>query len=48
MDHMVELRSVTKRFGGFVAAQDVNLSIKAGEFLTLLDRRGVARRRSCG
>jgi spermidine/putrescine transport system ATP-binding protein len=37
---MVELRNVTKRFGGFVATQDVSLSIKAGEFLTLLGPSG--------
>ena len=37
---MVELRNVTKRFGGFVATQEVNLSIKAGEFLTLLGPSG--------
>jgi spermidine/putrescine transport system ATP-binding protein len=40
MDHMVELRNVTKRFGGFVAAHEVNLAIKAGEFLTLLGPSG--------
>src|SRR5215203_3316351 len=40
MDRMVELRNVTKRFGGFVATEDVNLSIKAGEFLTLLGPSG--------
>jgi len=37
---MVELRNVTKRFGGFVATHDVNLAIKAGEFLTLLGPSG--------
>ena len=40
MDHMVELRNVTKRFGGFTAVTDVNLSIEAGEFLTLLGPSG--------
>src|ERR1700710_1138341 len=40
MDHMVELKNVTKRFGEFVATQDVNLAIKAGEFLTLLGPSG--------
>src|SRR3954471_9050743 len=40
MDHMVELKNVTKRFGGFVATHDVSLSIKAGEFLTLLGPSG--------
>ena len=37
---MVELKNVTKRFGGFVATQDINLTIKAGEFLTLLGPSG--------
>ncbi len=37
---MVELKNVTKRFGGFVATQDVSLSIEAGEFLTLLGPSG--------
>jgi len=37
---MVELKNVTKRFGGFVATHEVNLSIKAGEFLTLLGPSG--------
>jgi spermidine/putrescine transport system ATP-binding protein len=37
---MVELRNVTKRFGSFVAVQDVNLEIRAGEFLTLLGPSG--------
>ncbi len=37
---MVELKNVTKRFGGFVATQDINLGIVAGEFLTLLGPSG--------
>src|SRR6187402_1505019 len=37
---MVELKSVTKRFAGFTAVSDVNLSIQAGEFLTLLGPSG--------
>ena len=37
---MVELREITKRFGSFVAARDVNLKIQAGEFLTLLGPSG--------
>ena len=37
---MVELRNVTKRFGGFTAVEDVSLTIQAGEFLTLLGPSG--------
>ena len=37
---MVELRSVTKRFGGFAAVSEVDLTIRAGEFLTLLGPSG--------
>jgi len=37
---MVELRSVTKRFGGFTAVQDVSLRVRAGEFITLLGPSG--------
>src|SRR5882757_7575332 len=37
---MVELKSVTKRFGDFAAVTDINLTIQAGEFLTLLGPSG--------
>ena len=37
---MVELRNVTKCFGGFAAVTDVSLTIQAGEFLTLLGPSG--------
>jgi spermidine/putrescine transport system ATP-binding protein len=37
---MIELRGVTKRFGGFTAVNDVSLTVKAGEFLTLLGPSG--------
>src|SRR5437016_2729656 len=40
MENMVELRSVTKRFGDFVAVDAVNLNIRGGEFLTLLGPSG--------
>jgi len=39
-DALVELRSLTKRFGDFVAIDDVSLNIAAGEFLTLLGASG--------
>jgi spermidine/putrescine transport system ATP-binding protein len=37
---MVELRNVTKQFGDFVAVEDVSLTVRAGEFLTLLGPSG--------
>jgi spermidine/putrescine transport system ATP-binding protein len=37
---MVELRSVTKRFGSFTAVQDVSLGVRSGEFITLLGPSG--------
>jgi len=40
MSFMVELKRVTKRFGSFVAVDDVSLEIHAGEFLTLLGPSG--------
>jgi spermidine/putrescine transport system ATP-binding protein len=36
----VELRSVTKRFGDFVAVDDLSLELKRGEFFTLLGPSG--------
>ena len=37
---MIEIESVTKRFGGFTAVDDVSLGVCAGEFLTLLGPSG--------
>jgi spermidine/putrescine transport system ATP-binding protein len=40
MSIMVDLRGVTKRFGGFTAVNDVSQQIVGGEFLTLLGPSG--------
>ena len=40
MDQMVELRNVTKRFGDFTAVDRIDLTIRQGEFLTLLGPSG--------
>lgn len=37
---LLELRNVTRRFGNFVAVDDVSLNIGAGEFFTLLGSSG--------
>jgi spermidine/putrescine transport system ATP-binding protein len=37
---ILELRRVTKHFGGFAAVDDLSLTIAAGEFLTLLGASG--------
>ncbi|MHA3770397.1 ABC transporter ATP-binding protein [Verrucomicrobiota bacterium sgz303538] len=37
---MIELRNVSKRFGNVTAVEEVNLSVEAGEFLTLLGPSG--------
>jgi len=36
----LELRNVTRRFGDFVAVNNVSLTIESGEFFTLLDPSG--------
>ena len=40
MKEKLELRSVTKRYGSFVALEDVSVDIDAGEFMTLLGPSG--------
>ncbi len=37
---MIDIRSVTKRFGDFTAVAEVSLQVRAGEFLTLLGPSG--------
>jgi spermidine/putrescine transport system ATP-binding protein len=37
---LLELRGLSRRFGDFVALDDVNLSVRAGEFLTVLGASG--------
>ena len=39
-DFMIDIRSVTKRFGDFTAVNDVSLQVRAGEFITLLGPSG--------
>ena len=36
----LEIRNVTRRFGDFVAVDNVSLNIEAGEFFTLLEPSG--------
>lgn len=40
MSPQVEVRNVTKRFGSVAAVDDVSLTVRAGEFLTLLGPSG--------
>ena len=40
MNPMVEIRAVTKQFEGFTAVNDIDLQIRAGEFITLLGPSG--------
>jgi len=39
-EHMIELRNVTKRYGDIMANDNINLSIRQGELMTLLGPSG--------
>jgi ABC-type Fe3+/spermidine/putrescine transport system ATPase subunit len=45
---VVDLRSVTKRYGHVVAVDNVSLTVSEGEFITLWGRAVPARRRCYG
>ena len=40
MGYLLEARNITKRFGGFVAVDDVSLAINAGEVVGLVGEKG--------
>ncbi len=40
MDFIVELRNIHKRYGAYIALEDVSLQVRRGEFLTLLGPSG--------
>jgi spermidine/putrescine transport system ATP-binding protein len=40
MAAMVELRNISKRFGGFTALQEISFEIAEGEFMTFLGPSG--------
>ena len=40
MQSLIEIRRLTKVFGDFVAVDSIDLSIREGEFLTLLGSSG--------
>lgn len=45
---IIEVKSVSKFFGEKTALDNVNLSIRKGEFVTILGPRVVERLRFCG
>jgi spermidine/putrescine transport system ATP-binding protein len=44
---LIQFENVTKRFGSFIAVDDVSLDIQRGEFFSLLGPSAAARRRCC-
>ena len=37
---LLEIRNVTRRFGSYIAVDNVTITVKAGEFFTLLGPSG--------
>lgn len=40
MDHILELRGISKYFGDFIASKDVNMLVEEGEFISVLGPSG--------
>jgi len=40
METILEIKNVTKRFGGLTAVNDVSFSVKAGEILSVIGPNG--------
>ncbi len=40
MSHILKLKGVSKYFGDFIAAKDINLSVREGEFISILGPSG--------
>ncbi|MGZ7259685.1 ATP-binding cassette domain-containing protein, partial [Streptococcus pyogenes] len=43
MDYVIEMRDITKRFGEFVANDQINLNVKKGEIHALLGENGAGK-----
>src|SRR5689334_6011084 len=43
MDHILEMRGITKTFPGVVALKDVNLSVRAGEIHAVVGENGAGK-----
>lgn len=42
-DYVIEMRDITKRFGEFVANDQINLNVKKGEIHALLGENGAGK-----